>query len=260
MTNPFLKSVCHVQCIDITHTSLSTLEAYFVNNAISWVIAMQLRDLHNMHYKPNASNSETYFCYFESDTLYGTLHQSNGIFISTIDMLTCFVFDTSPKILQLFKVLEIQLFQQAQLFLTPEMVNYYDAHFGQLRAKTFYGLGMFDAHIEVSDALAIPYNTLCERYSLKLKAQKDADTFDYASLRLKNIFFKDLNPICFQFTDGSTTIDFVNLDFLNALYQLISYSEVLLRKEEYLNRLLERIFKSGLSSLTAEEIEFLDGY
>jgi len=142
--------------------------------------------------------------------------------------------------------------------LPPLLLNCFTIAFKKQKDINRYDAKIFNAHIQVSDLLAIPLEKITKRFNVGIHFFENIDA---SKLILKEVYYKDHLPLIFLFKDDDD-FEFMgwNTKYLLALQNVKTNKELSIDRGVTIDKILDKINNVGVNNLEEEEMTFLNHY
>jgi hypothetical protein len=223
---------------------------------------MYLKHLYNSLHNDLFNKSNPHLIYIENDYVIGTKRFQTDVtqfMLGGVEILPDTSVDKLDK--SIFSTIECELASTNSLVFSNKMYILFNNHFSGLLKNKKYDTIFFDAHIEVSNELAINYEELCSNFNFSIAFLNCKNQPKTSEFVLHKMYFKNSLPIVFVFKNPEG-LEFMgwNRHFLLTLQDVSAADLSFMDKKGTLNSILDKINHSGLSTLNSEEISFLDSY
>jgi hypothetical protein len=262
MVSNYSLAVSKVICIDLLNASKEDLHNYFLIKNAPEVLQLYVKHLYKKLHNDLFDTSNPHLIYVEDNYIVGTRRHEDSpqkLSLGHTEILPDGSVDKLDK--TIFPLMENIVLNNKTLLFTDDLAFIFKHHFKSLLTSQDYNTVFIDAHIEVSNDLALNYIEFCQQYNLTIHFLDCEIQPDTTQLKLHKIYYKNQFPIIFVFknADGLEVMGWKH-EYLKALHNVGPLHYEVLDKKTTLNAILDKILESGLSSLTSDELSFLDHY
>jgi hypothetical protein len=258
----YSNSISKIVCIDLLNSSWEDIDNFCLISNSANGLKMYLKHLYDSLHNDLFDSSNPHLIYFENDYVIGTKrHQTdvNQFMLGGVEILPDANIDKLDK--SIFQYIENEISIAKTLIFSTKMYNLFNNHVSGLIKANKYDTIFLDAHVEVSKNLVLTYEELSSKFKISiafLNCINQPKTTDFV---LHKMYFKNQLPIIFVFKnpEGLKHMGW-NRNFLLKLQEITPVDLSFMDKKVTLNVLLEKIYSKGRSSLSNDELSFLDIY
>lgn len=258
----YSNSVSKIVCIDLLNSAWEDIYNFcLISNAANG-LKMYLKHLYDSLHDDLFDSSNPHLIYFENDYVIGTKrHQTdvNQFMLGGVEILPDANIDKLDK--SIFQYIEKEMSIANTLVFSTRMYSLFNNHFSGLLKDNKYDTIFLDAHVEVSKNLALTYEELFLKFKISVAFLKCINQPKATDFVLHKMYFKNQLPIVFVFKNPEG-LEYMgwNRHFLLKLQEITPVDLSFMDKKATLNMLLEKIYRTGRSSLNYDELSFLDVY
>ncbi len=260
MNSNYALAVSNVVCIDLLNSSWEEIQNYFIISNSPKDIRIYLKNIHSALHNDLSNEENPHLIYLEENFIIGTKRnkqnyshfQLGGLEILSKNINTKAINETFFEIVEL-SIVGINCFE-----LPPKLLDCFKIAFNKPNGISRYATKIINAHIQVSDLLAIPLSQLTEDYNVGIHFFKKLYT---SKLILKDVYYKDQFPLIFVFKDADN-LELMgwNTEYLIALQNIKTNKELSIYTGANVDKILDKINKVGLINIDEEEMTFLNYY
>ena len=262
MVSYYSLAVSKVICIDLLNASKEDLHNYFIISNTPEVLKLYLNHLHAKLHDDLFDSSNPHLIFIDENYIVGTKryeHSIQKMALGHTEILPDTSVDNLDK--SIFPLMENILLKNKNLQFTEDLALIFKNHFKELLNTEKYCTHFIDAHIQVCSGLALSFHDFCRKYNFTIEFLDCVNKPDTTHFSLHKIYFKNQLPIIFVFKtlEGLEFMGW-NKEYLVALHNVSPVNQIPIDNTITLNIILDKINKSGLSSLNNDEFSFLDAY
>ena len=263
MVSNYAVTVSNVVCIDLLHSSWEEIQNYILISNASKGVTMYLKHYHTVLHHDLSDEVYPHLVYIEDNFIIGTKRIEGDY--SSFDLGGFEILTENKKAKPInktfFDIVELFLVEVNSLEIPSFLLDCFQLAFKKSIESNRYEATFLNAHIQVSDSLAIPLSQLKEQYNVAIHFLENPETIDTSNLILKEIYYRDQFPLIFVFKDDENN-NFMawNEEYLVALQNIKCNKEVSIDKSGTVDKILDKINKVGFVNLEEEEINFLNFY
>jgi hypothetical protein len=258
MVSNYAVAVSNVFCIDLLHSSWQEIQNYFLISNAPRGIRIYLKHNYKALHDDLSNEEYPHLVYIEDNFIIGTKRHKQSYSSFQLGGLEILSQNRKAKVINktFFDIVELTLIEMNCIELPSLLLNCFNIAFKKQKDVNRYDAKIINAHIQVSDLLAIPFEQITKRFNVGIHFFENIDA---SKLILKEVYYKDHLPLIFLFKDDDD-FEFMgwNTEYLKALQNSKTNKELSIDKVATVDKILDKINKVGLTNLEEEEMTFLN--
>ena len=226
MVSNYTVAVSNVICIDLLNSSWEEIQNYLIVSNGSRGIRIYLQHNYKALHDDLSNEEFPHLVYIEDNFIIGTRrHKQN---YSSFQLGGLEILSQNRKVKAInktfFEIVELVLVEMDCIELPSLLLNCFEIAFKKQKDVNRYDAKIINAHIQVSDLLAIPLEQITKMFNVRIHFFENADT---SKLILKEVYYKDHLPLIFLFKDVDD-FEFMgwNTEYLLALQNIKTNKEL----------------------------------
>ena len=260
MVSNYAVAVSNVVCIDLLNSSWEEIHNYFLLSNAPRGVRIYLKNNHKALHNDLSNDEYPHLVYIEDNFIIGTRRHKQNYSSFQLGGLEILSQNRKAKAINktFFDVVELSLVEMNCIELPSLLLNCFTIAFKKQKDINRYDAKIFNAHIQVSDLLAISLEQITKRFNVEIHFFENVDA---SKLILKEVYYKDHLPLIFLFKDDEN-FEFMgwNTEYLIALQNSKTNKELSIDTGATVDKILDKINKVGLINIDEEEMTFLNYY
>ena len=260
MVSNYIAAISNVVCIDLLNSSWEEIQNYLIVSNGSRGIRIYLKHNYKALHDDLSNEESPHLIYIEDNFIIGTRRHKQNYSSFQLGGLEILSQNRKGKAINetFFEIVELSLVEFNCLELPSRLLDCFNIAFKKQKDINRYDAKIFNAHIQVSDLLAIPLEQITKRFNVEIHFFENVDA---SKLILKEVYYKDHLPLIFLFKDVDD-FEFMgwNTEYLLALQNIKTNKELSIDTGAAVDKILDKINKVGLINLEEDELNFLNYY
>lgn len=260
MISNYAVAVSNVVCVDLLNSSWEEIQNYFLISNAPRGVRFFLKHNHKALHDDLSNEEHPHLVYLEDNFIIGTRRHKQNYSSFQLGGLEILSQNRKAKTINktFFDIVELSLVELNSIELPSLLLNCFAIAFKKQKDINRYDAKIFNAHIQVSDLLAIPLEQLTKRFNVGIHFFENIDA---SKLILKEVYYKDHLPLIFLFKDDDD-FEFMgwNTKYLLALQNVKTNKELSIDRGATIDKILDKINIVGVNNLEEEEMTFLNHY